>query len=128
MKLEHIGLIIEHPISTAEWWVANLGFEWIRKLGTDDGGAAFITDQQGTVIEFAKLEEVPSLDLNGLKFIQLHFAIECDDTVREAERLVKLGAVMVGESPRNVYPNEKLIIRDPWGICIQLINRQDKLQ
>jgi hypothetical protein len=128
MKLEHIGLCIDHPISMAEWWVANLGFEFIRKMGTDEEGAAFITDHQGTVIEFAKLEEVPCLDLHGLEFIQLHFAIECGDTVREAERLVQNGAVLVGESPRNAYQNEKLIVRDPWGTYIQLINRKDKLQ
>lgn len=128
MKLEHIGLCIEYPISMAEWWVANLGFEFLKKAGTDDEGVAFITDKQGTVIEFAKLEEVPCLDLNGLEFIQLHFAIECTNTVREAERLVSKGAVLIGESPRNAYPGEKLIIRDPWGTCIQLINRKEKLQ
>jgi glyoxylase I family protein len=128
MKIEHIGLCIEYPISMAEWWVAHLGFELIRKAGTDDEGVAFITDNQGTVIEFGKLEEVPCLDLSSLKFIQLHFAIECQDTVQEARRLVKQGAVLIGESPRNAYPNEKLIMRDPWGTCIQLIHRKDKLQ
>jgi glyoxylase I family protein len=127
MKIEHIGLCIEHPISVAEWWVAHLGFRWIRKLGTDEGGAAFITDQQGTVIEFGKLEEVPSLDVSRLESIQLHFALDCADTVQEAQRLVKAGATLVGESPRNAYKNEKVIIRDPWGNCIQLINRQEKL-
>jgi glyoxylase I family protein len=128
MKLEHVGLCIENPISAAEWWVANLGFEFIRKLGTDEGGVAFITDNQGTVIEFGKLEEVPSLNLSGLEFIQLHFAIECNNTEQEAERLVKKGATLIGESPRNAYNNEKLIIRDPWDICIQLIKRKDKLE
>jgi glyoxylase I family protein len=128
MNIEHIGLCIEHPISVAEWWVANLGFKFIRKLGTDAGGAAFIIDQQGTVVEFAKLEEVPSLDVSRLEFIQLHFALECSDTEQEAQRLVKEGATLVGESPRNAYKNEKVIIRDPWGNCIQLINRQEKLR
>lgn len=127
MKLEHIGLCIQHPIAMAEWWVANLGFELIRKMGTDADGAAFIRDDQGTIIEFAKLHEVPCLDLNGLESIQLHFAIECHDPVQEAARLVEQGAVLIGESPRNAYPNEKIIVRDPWGACIQLINRKDKL-
>jgi hypothetical protein len=110
----------------AEWWVTNLGFKWVRKMGSDADGAAFIRDDQGTVIEFARLHEVPCLDLNGLEFIQLHFAIECDDPVHEAGRLVKQGAMWIGESPRNAYLNEKIIVRDPWGACIQLINRKDK--
>ncbi len=128
MNVEHIGLCIDHPISVAEWWVAHLGFKFLRKLGTDDHGAAFIADPHGVVIEFGKLEEVPSLDLSRLQSIQLHFAMECNDPVQEAERLVKEGATSVGESPRNAYKNEKVIIRDPWGNCIQLINRQDKLR
>ncbi len=127
MKLEHIGLCIEHPITMAEWWVANLGFQFLAKTGTDDDGVAFITDDQGTILEFGRLEEVPCLDLNRLKFIQLHFAIDCDEPVREAERLVRQGATLVGESPRNAYTNEKLIVRDPWGTCIQLIHRKFKL-
>lgn len=128
MKLEHIGLCIEYPISAAEWWVANLGFRFIRKLGTDKEGVAFISDTQGTVLELGKLAEVPCLNLDNLESIQLHFAIECDDPVQEAERLVKVGATLTGESPRNVYKNEKIIIKDPWGACIQLINRKDKLE
>jgi|WetSurMetagenome_2_1015567.scaffolds.fasta_scaffold1094149_2 glyoxylase I family protein len=127
MKIEHIGLCIEYPISVAEWWVDHLGFEFLRKLGTDEGGVAFIADQHGTVIEFGKLEEVPSLDVNRLESIQLHFALECSDTMQEAQRLVKVGATLVGESPRNAYKNEKVILRDPWGNCLQLIKRQDKL-
>jgi hypothetical protein len=47
MNLEHIGLCVEHPISIAGWWVANLGFEFIRKMGTDAGGVAFIADYPG---------------------------------------------------------------------------------
>jgi glyoxylase I family protein len=128
MKVEHIGLCIEHPISVAEWWVAHLGFKLIRRFGTDEDGAAFIASEDGTVIEFARLEEVPSLDPHRLEFIQLHFALECRDAMDEAQRLEKEGATLIGESPRNAYRNEKVIIRDPWGNCIQLINRQEKLK
>ena len=127
MRIEHIGLCIDHPISVAEWWVAHLGFHWIRKLGTDQEGAAFIGDGQGTVIEFGKLPEVPSLDMRKMEYIQLHLALECTDTLAEARRLIAAGASWVGESPRNAYQNEKVIVRDPWGIVLQLINRQDKL-
>ncbi len=128
MKIEHIGLCIENPISVAEWWVANLGFKFLRKLGTDEGGVAFISDQQGTVIELGKLEEIPCLDLSKLASIPLHFALDCNETVQEAQRLVKAGATFIGQSPRNTYENEKLIVRDPWGNTIQLINRLDKLR
>jgi hypothetical protein len=41
--------------------------------------------------------------------------------------LVTVGAELIGESPRNAYPGEKILVRDPWGFVIQLLNRQDKL-
>src|SRR5512139_2910595 len=44
MKLEHIGLCVDEPLSMAEWWVNNLGFRYKLKLGTDNDGVAFITD------------------------------------------------------------------------------------
>jgi hypothetical protein len=127
MKLEHIGLIVDHPISMAEWWIENLGFECLRKSGTDEYGVAFLCDHSGSVVELAKLKELKGLDLRQLELIQLHFAIECSDPLQEAERLVGKGATFIGESPHNDYPNEKVILQDPWGAWIQLIRRKDKL-
>jgi hypothetical protein len=45
----------------------------------------------------------------------------------EAQRLVAAGAKLVGESPKNTYPEEKILVRDPWEMTIQLLNRKEKL-
>lgn len=128
MKLEHIGLCVEKPLSMAEWWVANLGFKYKLKLGTDNDGVAFISDDDNTIIEFGKLTEVESINLEEIKFIQIHFAIECESPVDFANHLVGKGARHIGESPRNSYKNEKVIIKDPWGTYIQLVNRSEKVK
>lgn len=128
MTIEHIGLSVPAPRSMAEWYCGHLGFRHIRGGGSDSDGAAFIADDVGeTVLEIFKLPEVDALPLRDLIPIQLHVAIDCRDPYKTAMALVKHGAEFVGEAPRNTYKGEKYLIRDPWGLVIQLVNREAKL-
>jgi catechol 2,3-dioxygenase-like lactoylglutathione lyase family enzyme len=129
MRIEHIGICVTAPISMGEWYRDNLGFEIIQSTGNDVDGVSFVVDSEGeTVLEFGKLPEAPPLDAQSLLPLQLHIAVECKDPGAEAERLVDAGAELVGESPRNSYKGERVLIRDPWGYTLQLVNRKIKLQ
>ena len=111
-----------------EWYRDNLGFEIIRCAGDDEDGVSFVVDSAGqTVLELGRLPEGPPLDPHSLSPLQLHIAVTCDDPTAEAERLVVAGAELIGESPRNASKGEKILLHDPWGFVIQLINRKDKL-
>ena len=111
-----------------EWYRDNLGFEIIRRAGDDKEGVSFVVDSAGqTVLELGRLPEGPPLDPHTLSPLQLHIAVACDDPTAEAKQLVAAGAELIGESPRNAYKGEKVLLRDPWGFVIQLINRKDKL-
>jgi catechol 2,3-dioxygenase-like lactoylglutathione lyase family enzyme len=128
MTIEHIGICVPAPISMGEWYRDHLGFKILRSAGDDTEGVSFIIDSAGkTVLELGKLAEGPPLDPHALLPLQLHIAIECQDPNAEAQRLVSAGAELIGESPRNAYPGEKILVCDPWGFVIQLLNRQDKL-
>jgi hypothetical protein len=128
MNIEHIGICVTSPISMGIWYRDNLGFRIVRSLGDDNDGVSFILDGDGkTILELGRLPEGPPLDCRCLLPLQLHFAIECEDPSAEATRLVSAGAELVGESPRNKYPGEKILIRDPWGYTIQLLNRKERL-
>lgn len=129
MKIEHIGICVAAPISMGEWYRDNLGFKVIRYAGNDVDGVSFVVDSEGkTVLELGKLPEGPPLDARSLLPLQLHIAVECENPSAEAERLTSAGAELVGESPRNSYEGEKVLIRDPWGYTIQLVNRKSKLE
>ncbi len=111
-----------------KWYRDNLGFRIIRSAGDDTDGVSFVIDgESNTILELGKLPEGPPLDGRSLLPLQLHIAIECEDPAAEVERLIKAGAELVGESPRNKYKGEKILIRDPWGYTIQLVNRENKL-
>ena len=111
-----------------KWYQDHLGFKIVHCAGNDVDGVSFLTDDEGkTILELGRLPEGPPLDGQSLLPLQLHIAVECEDPNTEAERLLHAGAEFLGESPRNKYKGEKLLIRDPWGFTIQLVNRKDKL-
>jgi hypothetical protein len=128
LNIEHIGICVTAPISMGVWYRDNLGFKIIRSVGDDADGVSFVADRKdGTILELGKLPEGPPLDGRRLLPLQLHIAIECENPSTEAERLINAGAELVGESPRNTYQGEKILIRDPWGYTIQIVNRKNKL-
>ncbi len=112
-----------------EWYRDHLGFKIVRCAGNDIDGVSFVVDDEGnTILELGRLPEGPPLDGRSLLPLQLHIAMECEDPTTEAERLLNAGAEVLGESPRNHYKGEKILIRDPWGYTIQLVNRKSKLR
>ena len=128
LNIEHIGICVAAPISMGEWYRDNLDFKIILCAGDDVEGVSFVVDSGGnTILELGKLPEGPPLDGRSLLPLQLHIAIECESPSAEAERLINAGAELLGESPRNSYKGEKVLIRDPWGYTIQLLNRKEKL-
>ena len=127
MKIEHIGFLVDKPLSMADWWVSNLGFKVLRRDGTDAYGVCFLKDDGDTVLEFGSIPTEQALDFNKLEPLQVHIAIDCSDTESETRRLIANGAVLVGESPLNDFKNERILLRDPFGAVIQLVNRKGKL-
>jgi catechol 2,3-dioxygenase-like lactoylglutathione lyase family enzyme len=112
----------------ADWYSRHLGFHIIRQGGSDSDGGAFIVDECGyTVLEIFRIPDTGPLPLRNLAPIQLHIAIDCDKPYETAMALVKQGAEFVGEAPPNDYKGEKLLVRDPWGLVLQLVNRETKL-
>ena len=111
-----------------KWYQDHLGFKIIRSAGNDSDGVSFVVDDEGhTILELGRLPEGPPLNGRSLLPLQLHIAVECEDPIIEAERLFHAGAELLGESPRNSCKGEKILIRDPWGYTIQLVNRKSKL-
>jgi catechol 2,3-dioxygenase-like lactoylglutathione lyase family enzyme len=129
MNIEHIGICVSAPVSMGVWYRDHLGFKIVLSAGDDMDGVSFVADGEGkTILELGRLPEGPPLDGRSLQPLQLHIALECKDPSAEAERLIRAGAERIGESPRNSYRGEKILIRDPWGYTIQLVNRKKKLQ
>src|SRR5512135_3290884 len=120
LNIEHIGICVAAPISMGEWYRDHLGLRIVRSAGDDVDGVSFLIDGEGnTILELGRLPEGPPLDGRSLLPLQLHIAVESEDPTAEAERLVRAGAELLGESPRDRYMGEKILVRDPWVYTIQ---------
>ena len=128
MRIEHIGLLSSTPIQMGHWYKEHLGFRIIIEAGTDADGVIFMDDDSGMVIEIGHLPGISPMEFRSHHPLSIHLAIECTSPENEARRLVEAGAELVGESLRNAYKGEKILVRDPWGLTIQLINRKAKLK
>jgi catechol 2,3-dioxygenase-like lactoylglutathione lyase family enzyme len=127
MKIEHIGICVSVPIAMGNWYKEHLGADILFHAGNDEDGVSFVTDGH-SVIEFGRLPEGPPLDPRAfVSPLQLHIAFECSNPRSEGERLIAAGAEWIGESPRNDEQGEKVLLKDPWGYTIQLVNRKKKI-
>lgn len=122
MKIEHFALNVADPVAMAEWYVANLGMTIARKL---DGGPKthFLADISGQVmIEIYNNppDEVPPYaEMNPLL---VHLAFVCENPSEKRAELEKVGASFAEEV--HIKDGSHLVMmRDPWGLAIQLCKR-----
>jgi catechol 2,3-dioxygenase-like lactoylglutathione lyase family enzyme len=128
MLLEHVGVLVKDAFEMAKWYEKHLGFRTIRTGTGPAASGAFVTDEGGKVaLELITHKEIAAPDYAGLSPLQMHIAVVSADPDRDRARLEKAGATFVEETPM-AQPGEKLyLMRDPWGVAIQLIKRNAPL-
>jgi catechol 2,3-dioxygenase-like lactoylglutathione lyase family enzyme len=122
MKIEHIALNVADPVAMAAWYCEHLGFSIARKI-ENAPFTHFLTDSSGSVmIEIYNNppKEVP--DYAAMNPLLLHIAFVSADPEADKQRLLSAGATFAEE----VRPEEGthlIMMRDPWGVPIQLCKR-----
>jgi len=125
MKIEHFGLIVPQPLSMARWYEEHLGFQIKRSGGDDTEGVAFVADSSGQVmLELFARRDTPPLDFPALAPLQVHIAMLSDDPVADCDRLQEVGAVMLEDNLGRGSGDRLILLRDPWGVVIQLVKRK----
>lgn len=126
MKIEHFAFNVEKPREMAEWYVDNLDMSVARKE-EEAPYTHFLADSEGAVmIEFYNnpADQVP--DYSSMDPLLLHLAFVSEDPARDKERLVEAGATLVND---DTLPDGShlVMMRDPWGLAIQLCKRATPL-
>ena len=71
--------------------------------------------------------EVETPDYAAMHHLALHFAYYAEDLEATFERLKAAGATVV-QAPTPTDTGDTLaMLRDPWGVCVQLVNRKEKM-
>ena len=127
MKLEHAALQVPNALSTARWYVEHLGLT-VKMRGVDPPYGHFLADDSDTVmLEIYSFPDVATPQYEKHDPRVLHLAFVSKDVAADVKRLVAAGAPAVSGPETTPKGDEIAMLRDPWGVCIQLVNRAKPL-
>jgi catechol 2,3-dioxygenase-like lactoylglutathione lyase family enzyme len=126
MKIEHVAFQVVDPAAMADWYVKHLGFR-VRRSSDEPVVARFMADISGAVmLEVYRNPKVPVPDYAAMDPALLHVAFLCDDVPGAIARLTAAGASLV-RGPELLGDDELAMLRDPWGLAIQLAKRKQAM-
>ena len=126
MKLEHIAFNVPDAKAHAKWYSDHLGMTIVRSADSAPF-ITFISDGAGSLIEFYSNEAAATPDYKGMHPLILHVAFSSEDLEADIKRLEAAGASHTGVIETIEGMHTFHILRDPWGLALQLIKRVNPL-
>ncbi len=121
---EHVALNVPDRERAEKWYAENLGLTVARSV---PGGACFLADPTGRVVfELYANPAHASLDFGPLHPLTFHVAFVVSNLSQEAARLSAAGARVV-EELKTVNGDTMIMMRDPFGMGLQLMKRKDPM-
>lgn len=124
MFFEHVAINVPDSIAMADWYVENCGMKIVIRID-EPPFTRFLADKQGTTcIEIYQNTSADIPDYHHQNHLVYHHAFAVDDPETTREELLKAGATFVEDI--NLPNGTRLImLRDPWGVPLQLVKRVD---
>ena len=121
MILEHIAFNVADPVAVAAWYCQHCGLRVVRHT-PERAQTHFLADSGSTVIEIYcnPPDNVP--DYGSMDPLQFHLAIRSSDALADSGRLAAAGATVVSET-RLDDGSCLIMMRDPWGLALQVCQR-----
>jgi glyoxylase I family protein len=127
MKIEHFAYQVEKPVEVADWYCEHLGFT-VKRSMDEPVPCRFLADETGSVmIEIYNNPKVTAPDYGSMDPLLLHLAFVCPDVSGTVDRLTAAGAELVAGPETLPDGDELAMLRDPWGLAIQFVNRADPM-
>jgi glyoxylase I family protein len=126
MKIEHVALYVSEPGAVARWYSDHLGLSVVRSSGAP-AYTHFLADSAGATVLEIQTGALPVPDYAALDPTLLHLALAADDVAATRRRLLAAGASAVGEITTLASGDELAMLRDPWGLALQLVRRAHPL-
>ncbi len=126
MKIEHIGYMVQDPIQVAGWYCQHLGFRVARGMQTSPF-THFLVDESGNgMLEIYNNPAAGVPDYASMDPLVLHIAFDTGQESIEGvrDRLLEAGAVLFSELGVTPAGDRLVMLRDPWGMAIQLAQRK----
>jgi catechol 2,3-dioxygenase-like lactoylglutathione lyase family enzyme len=122
MKLEHFALNVVDPVAISAWYVEYLDLKIIRQE-IDAPYTHFLADSSGNILlEIYKNPPDQVLPYAEMHPLQLHIAFVAEEPEADKEYLLAAGATFV-EELHLADGSHLIMLRDPWGLPLQLCKR-----
>lgn len=123
MKLEHIAFNVPDPVAMADWYVQHLGMRIVRAADSPNPVRFMVVSSGSVLIEIYRNSKAPIPDYTGMDPLVIHLAFESPDVEADCTRLAAAGASVV-DAPFTSGAGDRLaMLRDPWGVALQLVHR-----
>ena len=126
MRIEHFAYQVENPSAVGEWYCEHLGF-MIKREADIPVPVRFLADESGAVmLEVYNNPTVKTPDYASMDPLILHLAFTCSEVPETVDRLTAAGAICLSteETPAG---DSLAMLRDPWGLAIQLCHRANPM-
>ena len=126
LNVEHFACNVSDPVAMAAWYVEHLGMRVIRRVDSPQH-IHFMADANGrVVIEIYNNTADPIPDYASMHPLRFHIAFVADDPDGIRTALEAAGATFV-EEQKTPDGSRLLMLRDPWGLPLQLAKRATPL-
>ena len=127
MNIEHIAFQVSDPAAMADWYVQHLGCSIKRSAG-EPSFVRFVMDGSGdAMMELYHNPSVSVPDYRSMHPMVLHVAFVSANPQGDRNRLVAAGATVEDSYTRTPAGDELVMLRDPWGVALQLVKRADPM-
>lgn len=124
MKIEHAAYQVEDPVALAHWYVRHLGLAIKRAETAPPFGHFLADDGDAVMLEVYHHPAAPQPDYRTVDPLVLHIAFRTSDVPGTRARLLAAGATAVGDVRTTDAGDQLAMLRDPWGLAIQLVCRR----
>ena len=123
MKLEHVALNVPDVPKVVAWYVEQLGFRIYRREAVAPFKTFLCSSVGEVMLEFYTNHDAAIPIYSQQNPAVFHLGLLVDDANSERARLAAAGATFVSST---ITPDGTTLImmRDPWGISLQLCQRE----
>ena len=122
LNVEHVACNVSNPAAMAAWYVEHLGMRIVRQSATAPF-IHFLADAAGrTVLEIYSNTADAVPDYAAMHPLRFHIAFATTDPDASRAALLAAGATAVDDQT-TADGSRLIMLRDPWGLPLQLCKR-----
>jgi catechol 2,3-dioxygenase-like lactoylglutathione lyase family enzyme len=127
MRVEHVAFQVDDPNAVSKWYCDNLGMRQVRQ-GPGPTFMTFLADDGDNVMfEIYNNSEVETPDYSAQNPLLLHLAFSSEDVDGDRGKLIAAGATPVGGVWHREDGDVLAMLRDPWGLAVQVLSRKEPM-